>query len=84
MQIKHALGKLPLPGQADQLGATWMKPLGAELLPIELRHLGKLYDLKPVHRDLFDRILIAQALNDGMTLVTADLSFKAYDVSVIW
>jgi PIN domain nuclease of toxin-antitoxin system len=84
MQIKHALGKLPLPGKADETSQAWMRPLVARLLPIELRHLGKLYDLLPAHRDPFDRILVAQALDEGMEIVSPDPLFHLYNVPIIW
>ncbi len=84
MQIKHSLGKLPLPGRVPELCASWMKPLAAELLPIDVRHLGKLYELPPHHRDPFDRILIAQALSDGLEIVSADQSFQNYAAPLIW
>ncbi|MGV3614101.1 MAG: type II toxin-antitoxin system VapC family toxin [Fimbriimonas sp.] len=84
MQIKHALGKLPLPGKVDEIASAWMRPLAAKLLPIEPRHLGKLYDLPPHHRDPFDRLLIAQAISEGMEIVSADTALKAYAVSVVW
>ncbi len=84
MQIKHALGKLNLPGKADQVGKSWMRPLAARVLPIEFNHLGKLYDLPHAHRDPFDRILIAQALSEDMAIVSADSAFHQYAVPVFW
>jgi PIN domain nuclease of toxin-antitoxin system len=84
MQIKHGLGKLPLPANADEVAAAWIAPLAAQILPLELRHLGKLYDLPPVHRDPFDRILLAQALCENMTIVSADTAFNLYSPPVVW
>lgn len=84
MQIKHGLGKLPLPSNVDQLAQIWMRPLGAQALSIELRHLGKLYELPPAHRDPFDRILIAQAMSEDMAIVTPNPMFHLYGIPVIW
>jgi PIN domain nuclease of toxin-antitoxin system len=84
MQIKHALGKLALPGNADQIAQVWMGPLAAHPLPIEFRHLGKLYDLPQAHRDPFDRVLVAQAQCEEMAIVSADAAFGLYAISVIW
>jgi len=84
MQIKHSIGKLPLPGNVDQVCKAWLLPLAAETLAIELGHIGKSYDLPYAHRDPFDRILIAQALAEGMTMITPDLTFTSYKIPVIW
>ena len=84
MQVKHALGKLKLPGNADQVGQAWMRPLAAQSIPIELRHVAKLYELPHLHRDPFDRMLIAQALSEDMAIVSADAAFRQYAVSIVW
>lgn len=84
MQIKHSLGKFPLPDKIDAIGKLWLQPLAAQLLSIELKHIGRLYDLPPAHRDPFDRIIIAQALTEGMTIVSTDTVFRSYGVNVIW
>ena len=56
---------------------------GFSLLPIEVRHIGQLEKLPNHHRDPFDRMLIAQALTERMTLVTMDDRIRAYDVPVL-
>ena len=84
IQIKHGIGKLPLLKNIDQVGHKWMRALAAQALPIELRHLGKLYELPNIHRDPFDRILVAQAMSEDMTVISADKAFHLYDVPVIW
>ncbi len=83
MQIKHVLGQLPLPGTVEAVARAWIEPLAAEILPIELRHVAGLYGLPPHHRDPFDRMLISQAIADGLTLVTADEVIGLYDVPVL-
>ncbi len=47
-------------------------------LPIKLDHLGGVVNLPFVHRDPFDRLLIAQAITEGLTLLTADRTLAAY------
>ena len=53
-------------------------------LPIDHAHALKVFSLPPHHLDPFDRILIAQAQAEGLSILTADRVFSAYDVSTIW
>jgi len=84
MQIKHALGKLPLPAGVHEIAGPWLHALAASLLPIEVVHLGAVYALPNHHRDPFDRILVAQALTEGMHLVSGDTALSAYGISRLW
>ena len=84
MQIKQDLGKLPLPGRIDEYGPEWIRKLVAEILPIELPHIGRLADLPPYHRDPFDRIILAQAKFEHLEVVSADASFTLYTDEIIW
>jgi PIN domain nuclease of toxin-antitoxin system len=68
IEIKTALGKLRAP---DDL-LTQMTAVNFEELPVRIAHALYLRRLPALHRDPFDRILIAQALCEGLTLVTAD------------
>jgi PIN domain nuclease of toxin-antitoxin system len=52
-------------------------------LPVLGEHALAVRDLPPHHRDPFDRLLIAQAMCEGLTIVTADRAFAAYDVSIM-
>lgn len=54
------------------------------IIPIAVAHLTVLERLPWFHRDPFDRLLIASALSEGMTLVTADGNIKRYDVPQVW
>lgn len=56
---------------------------GFQLLPIEPRHCMVLGGLPLHYRDPFDRLLVAQALREGLTLVTRDKDMSAYDVPII-
>ena len=56
---------------------------GFEELPIRLRHAEAIGALPWHHRDPFDRMLVAQALTEGLTLVTSDKVFRRYDVRLL-
>ena len=77
--IKRSLGKLKAPQDyLDQLAIHRFTPLD-----ITARHALALEHLPGHHNDPFDRLLIAQAQLESMTLVTRDRRFKAYDVPII-
>jgi PIN domain nuclease of toxin-antitoxin system len=77
--IKRARGRLGFEG--DPAGAVLDG--GFEPRPISLAHAGAAGDLPPHHRDPFDRMLAAQAVAEGLTLVTHDPVFGRYDVPVL-
>jgi PIN domain nuclease of toxin-antitoxin system len=78
--VKQSLGKLRL---ADSFG--WMvDDSGFTALQVALSHAERLAGLPRHHRDPFDRMLIAQAQVEGVTLVTHDRQFKPYDVPIVW
>lgn len=77
--IKQATGKLG--GPADL--AERILGLGFRELPVTHRHAIIAGRLPPYHRDPFDRMLIAQATEDGMTLVTRDADIQRYDVDLL-
>jgi PIN domain nuclease of toxin-antitoxin system len=81
---KHRLGKFP---EAATLLGDYHKNLdiaGFVGLPISLDHALAAGALPGAHKDPFDRMLIAQAQIDSLTVVTADPVFRNYDVSVLW
>lgn len=55
-----------------------------DLLPISLTHIEATARLPPIHGDPFDRMLIAQAIEDGLVLVSADADVQRYPVSWLW
>ncbi len=81
--IKHGLGKLPLPVPLVELVSTSYGGAGMRPLPVEARHAVAVGDLPGLHRDPFDRLLVAQTRVEGLTLVTTDPHVQAYDVSVL-
>jgi PIN domain nuclease of toxin-antitoxin system len=80
--IKHALGKLSLPPPFQTSFAhaidEAVQGVGADLLPIEMQHIEILSHLPLHHRDPFDRLIIAQALSENLTVVTRDRAFALY------
>ncbi len=82
--IKVSSGKLPLPEQIEDYISTRMNQLGARSLEITTSHALRVAALPLHHRDPFDRMLIAQAQVEEMTLVSADSTFNQYEVSLIW
>src|SRR5436853_5941258 len=70
--IKYALGKLPLPEAPAGFLPRQREAHRIASLAVEEGALAHLANLPPLHRDPFDRILIAQALHQGLTLVTVD------------
>jgi PIN domain nuclease of toxin-antitoxin system len=82
--IKVKAGKLPLPQPS---GPYLVKKLGEnriEVLPIMLDHVLRIEKLTVHHRDPFDRILIAQSIEEKLPLITADPVFERYPVDLIW
>lgn len=79
MAIKRSLGKLHFP---DAL-ATALDDEGFQVLPISLGHALRAGALPRHHDDPFDRMLIAQALLDDLTVVTRDEQFSRYGVTVL-
>ena len=80
ISIKRALGKLELDERVEDIAERH----GFLALPVTLRHADLLRDLPKHHADPFDRLLIAQALEEGLTILTADRAFEEYRVPVAW
>lgn len=84
MQIKIQLGKLELSDSLPDILKTQQVENNLQVLAIDLNHIWSLKNLPNHHRDPFDRLLIAQAQTEGMTLVSADGIFEMYDVDLLW
>lgn len=79
LAIKARLGKVSMPDDLEeQLVANSFVPLA-----VEIRHALAVRNLPDHHRDPFDRLLVAQAQIEGLTLVTADESIPRYEVAVL-
>lgn len=83
IQIKNAAGKLDLNMSLESIVKTYSEN-GIEILPVYASHILRLNDLPDHHHDPFDRILIAQAIVENMTIISKDPKLKQYPVTVIW
>ena len=82
--IKARLGKLTLPGDLERFIADQLAANAFSGLPIQLSHALHVYTLPAIHRDPFDRILVAQSQLEDMPILTVDLQIAKYPVEVIW
>ncbi len=83
ISIKYRLGKLPLPGPPDEFILPRLVRDGVVAMSVEHRHAVHVARLPVHHRDPFDRLLIAQAQIEKLTIFTADTKFTDYDVECI-
>lgn len=81
--IKAGLGKLNLPDSSETFWQRQTRDSGIAVLAIRQEHVLEVAALPHVHRDPFDRLLVAQARIEGLTLVTADLKVQAYPVATL-
>lgn len=79
IEQKAALGKLAVAGEATTLA----RRMGYQELPLRWAHAREAARLPLLHRDPFDRMLIAQARIEGLTLATADRNIRRYDVATV-
>ena len=82
--VKHGLGKLELPAPPEVFVPTRREWYDFKSLPIDEASALQLRRLPPLHKDPFDRILICQAIEHGMTLVTPDRLISQYPVRILW
>ena len=83
LAIKIGLEKLDFDGKAAGF-IRLAKANEITVLPVKTAHLTALESLPLIHRDPFDRLLIATAISEQMTLITADKNISRYDVHHIW
>lgn len=81
--IKNSLGKLEMQGDFSQI-ATFLSGNDIEVLPITFEHIQRLLQLEYLHRDPFDRMIIAQSLTEDISLVSKDDIFRRYGASLLW
>lgn len=84
MAIKHGLGKLKLPGAIERFIPEQLAINGFRQLAIDFRHVARVAGLPFHHRDPFDRLLAAQAVEERCAIVSADAIFRKYGVKRIW
>jgi PIN domain nuclease of toxin-antitoxin system len=83
MAIKYQLRKLPLPAPPERYVPEHLRAIGAQALAVEHPHALAVASLPPLHRDPFDRLLVAQATLLELTIATADPSVAQYPVSTV-
>jgi len=84
LSIKMRLGKLNFPGPPSHIVPAYMAKQGLRPVPVTHLHAAKIYDLPPHHSDPFDRMIIAQAIVEEMTILTSDRAFEKYPIEVVW
>ena len=78
--IKQSLGRLRLPDRFEH----GVEDSGFQKLPIHFAHAERVASLPLHHADPFDRMLVAQAQIENLTLISHDRWFERYDVEVLW
>jgi PIN domain nuclease of toxin-antitoxin system len=81
--VKYQLGKLPLPESPETYLPKQRELHQIASLAFDESSVVQLAKLPPLHRDPFDRMLICQALQNGLTIATVDSAVRAYSVSVM-
>lgn len=82
--IKGSTGKYSLTMPHEQFFISAINTIGLKILPIEPKHTAVVATLPFHHRDPFDRLLIAQALSEGVPIVSADKAIDVYGVARHW
>ena len=84
LAIKVGQGKIALSMPYGQWMATAIADLKLEILPVTVEYAERQSALPPHHKDPFDRLMISQALVDGIAIVSSDVAFDSYGVTRIW
>jgi len=82
--IKVSLGKYEVEEELVPLFSRLIAQNGMVLLPITIEHAAAVADLPHHHRDPFDRLLVAQAISEGIPIISTDHELDAYPVTRIW
>jgi PIN domain nuclease of toxin-antitoxin system len=81
--IKHGIGKLPLPEPATDYLAKQLNRNQIAVMGIQMHHMSTLEKLADMHKDPFDRMIVAQAISERMPIMTSDSAFAAYPVKLV-
>ena len=85
LAIKANLGRgLDLPSPFAEFAEVELQAERIQILNIQLAHVKRVADLPHIHRDPFDRLLIAQSLVENLPMITSDRVFDAYQVQRVW
>ena len=82
--VKVEAGKLPFPQPASSYIRSQLRKTSTAVLPLLLSHALQLETMPLHHRDPFDRMILAQAIDEDLPVVSADAKFRMYPVEVLW
>ena len=82
--IKTARGRLTLPEDPTRYVSNRLSLHGFQALPVQIHHAVQVYKLPLHHADPFDRLVIAQSQIESMSLISADMEIRKYEIEVIW
>jgi PIN domain nuclease of toxin-antitoxin system len=83
LMVKCGTGALRI-ASPDRTLPDWTARLGARVLPVEAAHAYAVHTLPPIHQDPFDRLLVAQAMAEGLPLLTSDECIQQYPARCVW
>lgn len=84
LAVKSSAGRLETTRPLDVIFEDALELQGFEPLDVQVRHAIRLAKLPDLHHDLFDRMLVAQAIEERCTLVTHDRALQSYPVELLW
>lgn len=84
MVIKMGLGRLELPEDTESFIAQQLQQNGFRPLAMTLPHALAVRHLPPLHKDPFDRLLVAQARHEELAIISGDEAVRRYPVAVVW
>jgi PIN domain nuclease of toxin-antitoxin system len=82
--VKASLGRLSLVERPDRFVMRQLEANAFTPMPLQLSHAANVWTLPDHHKDPFDRLLVAQALVEGLSLVTGDRKVGRYPVKIVW
>jgi PIN domain nuclease of toxin-antitoxin system len=84
LMVKALAGRLRLPESPETFFRGLIEDFDYEIMPVHQRHVDALPELPAIHRDPFDRMLVAQAIVEDLEIVTGDRAISQYPVRTIW
>ena len=82
--IKARLGRLAAPDDLTRFMTDQIEQNGFRILAVELGHALRVHSLEDLHRDPFDRMLVAQSMVENLPIIGRDAQITAYGVESIW
>jgi PIN domain nuclease of toxin-antitoxin system len=82
--VKHQLGKLPLPSDADNFIRQQCEKHFVDYLALDEKSVFQLSRLPSYHRDPFDKMLVCQAITHDLIILTSDSMITQYPVTTLW